>query len=125
MKTCFLSLFLVGAALTATPLPMAQADDISTLAAPAGSTNAASGTAPAAPQGQRMERLKEALAELDLTDAQKAQIKQIRASVTDHKERRQQIMAVLTPDQKDKLLAMWQAHKEAAGTGAGSANSEQ
>jgi Spy/CpxP family protein refolding chaperone len=43
------------------------------------------------------------LAQLDLTDAQKAQIKQIVQSTTDKKERRQQIRAILTPEQKMKL----------------------
>ncbi len=37
---------------------------------------------------------------LGLTDAQKQQIQQIRQSTTDKKERRQEIAAVLTPEQK-------------------------
>ena len=49
-----------------------------------------------------------------LTDAQKDRIKQIRATVTDRKERRQQIMAVLTPDQKAKLKELIQEHRNEA-----------
>lgn len=37
---------------------------------------------------------------LDLTDAQRAQIKQIRENTPKGKERRQEIMAILTPEQK-------------------------
>ena len=55
--------------------------------------------------------MKEMLAQLDLTDTQKGQIKQIRATVTDRKERRQQIMAVLTQDQKAKLIQMFQQYR--------------
>jgi Spy/CpxP family protein refolding chaperone len=41
--------------------------------------------------------------QLGLSDAQKAQIKQIRQSTPKGKERRQEIMAVLTPEQKAQL----------------------
>lgn len=41
--------------------------------------------------------------QLGLSDAQKAQIKQIRQSTPRGKERRQEIMAVLTPEQKAQL----------------------
>jgi Spy/CpxP family protein refolding chaperone len=110
MKIRFLCLVLAAVAVPAV------ADETSSLSTqPSTATPATGSTAPEG-QGQRMERLKAALAQLDLTDAQKEQIKQIRGSVTDRKERRQQIMAVLTPDQKAKLVAMWQAHKN--GTGA-------
>ena len=64
-----------------------------------------------------MEKFKAAMEKLDLTEAQKAQIKQIHATVTDKKERRQQIMAVLTPDQKQKLMEMIKEHREAAQPG--------
>jgi len=70
-----------------------------------GSTNAAAATAPS-DNGQRAEKMRAALEQLDLTDAQKQQIKQIRTTTQPGKERRQQIMAVLTPDQKQKLIAM-------------------
>jgi Spy/CpxP family protein refolding chaperone len=78
-----------------------------------GSTNAASATAPSEDggKGQRAEKLKAALEQLDLTDAQKQQIKQIRANTDPGKERRQQIMAVLTPDQKQKLISMLQEYR--------------
>jgi len=117
MKIPFLSLFLVGAVM-GIPQQMALAQESTASSQTASSSGAtASGTTstPGAGQGQRMERLKAALAQLDLTDAQKEQIQQIRGSVTDRKERRQQIMAVLTPDQKAKLVAMWQARKNGAG----------
>jgi Spy/CpxP family protein refolding chaperone len=71
----------------------------------AAGTNATSATAPS-DNGQRAEKMRAALEQLDLTDAQKQQIKQIRATTQPGKERRQQIMAVLTPDQKQKLIAM-------------------
>ena len=71
-------------------------------------------------EGARYEKLKAALEQLDLTDAQKAQIKQIRETVTDKKDRRRQIFAVLTPDQKQKLLQMIQEHREASQSGASS-----
>ena len=107
MKTSFLPLFLVGATLTIASARIGLADT----AAPA----TANGPATNEAQGGRLERLKAALAELNLTDAQKAQIKQIRATVTDRRERRQQIMAVLTPEQKAKLIQMRQEHKNGGG----------
>lgn len=74
----------------------------------AGATNAASSTAPSAGggNGQRAEKWKAAFEQLDLTDVQKTQIQQIRANTQAGPERRQQIMAVLTPDQKQKLIGM-------------------
>jgi Spy/CpxP family protein refolding chaperone len=86
--------------------------DPSTSAPSDGSTNGAAGE-----QGQRGERWKAALAQLNLSDAQKEQIKQIRATVTDRKERRQQVLAVLTADQKAQLKALWQARRAQAGPG--------
>jgi Spy/CpxP family protein refolding chaperone len=41
--------------------------------------------------------------QLDLTDAQKQQIAQLRQTITDHKERHQAILKVLTPEQRTKL----------------------
>jgi Spy/CpxP family protein refolding chaperone len=117
MKSFFLCLFLVGSVLTTASLRMAVADDAT---APAtGSTNASSGTAPAEGQGERFEKLKAALAQLDLSDAQKEQIKQIRATVTDRKERRQEIFAVLTPEQRTKLWQMIQEHRNQTQGGEG------
>ena len=82
---------------------MAMADD-GTASGPSASTNGATTGA----QAQRIERIKQAFAQLGLTDAQKEQIKQIRASVTDRKERREEILNVLTPDQKAKLRELRQ-----------------
>jgi Spy/CpxP family protein refolding chaperone len=78
-----------------------------------GSTNAPSATAPTGGDGngQRAEKMKAALEQLNLSDAQKQQIQQIRAKTQAGKERRQQIMAVLTPDQKQKLISMLQASR--------------
>jgi len=114
MKTSCIYLFLLGAALLTLPSPTILADDT---APSSGSTNAGANTAPADMQGKRMERFKAAMAQLDLSDAQKEQIKGIRATVTDRKERRQQIMAVLTPDQKTKLMQLIQAHKDGMQSG--------
>ncbi len=113
MKIHFLCVILAAVALPA------SADETSNLSTQPSTTTSATGWTASEGQGQRMERLKAALAQLDLTDTQKEQIKQIRGSVSDRKERRQQIMAVLTPDQKAKLVAMWQAHKNGTGTDAG------
>jgi Spy/CpxP family protein refolding chaperone len=97
MKKLFLS-FLVGAVVA---MPVALlADDL------AGTAPASGNAVGAGADGQRMEKARAAFEKLDLTDAQKAQIKQIRANTPAGKERRQQIMAVLTPDQKAKLIAM-------------------
>jgi periplasmic protein CpxP/Spy len=80
-----------------------------------GSTNAPSATAPSenGGNGQRAEKMKAALEQLNLSDAQKQQIQQIRANTQPGKERRQQIMAVLTPDQKQKLISMLQEYRAA------------
>jgi Spy/CpxP family protein refolding chaperone len=78
-----------------------------------GSTNSSSTTAPssrggnsAGGNGQHAGKWKAVFEQLDLSDTQKAQIKQIRANTQPGKERRQQIMAVLTPDQKQKLVSL-------------------
>jgi len=98
MKIPFLSLLLIGAALMVIPSQTVLADDSAASGQAAPTNSAGTGT-----RAQRFERIKEAFAELGLTDAQKAQIKQIRTTVTDRKERCQEIMAVLTPEQKAKL----------------------
>ena len=103
MKAPLLCLFLVAASLATVS---------------ADTTPSTTGTAtPVDTQGQRMEKFKAALEQLGLTDAQKAQIKQIRATVTDRRERRQQIMAVLTSNQKEKLRQMIMDHRDAAAAG--------
>jgi Spy/CpxP family protein refolding chaperone len=115
MKTSFFGLILAGAALLVVPLQAVVADDDGTTgqASSSGSTNSGE------TQAQRIERLKQALTELGLTDAQMEQIKQIRASVTDRKERRQEILSVLTPDQKAKLRELIQERKNGAQSGTG------
>jgi Spy/CpxP family protein refolding chaperone len=102
MKISFLPLFLIGAALTAIPLQSVLADD----------TAAPDQTAPADGSGGGGHCHKGHFKGLDLTDAQKAQIKQIRATVTDEKERHQQIWAVFTPEQQAKLKAMHHHHHQ-------------
>ena len=104
MKKSLLSLAFV---LTLVPLP-------SLFAQTSVSTNAPSATAPSGDDGngQRREKLKAALDQLNVTEAQKQQIQQIISSTQPGKERRQQIMAVLTPDQKQKLVAMLKERRE-------------
>jgi len=108
MKTSLLSLVL-GLNIASAPALVAQ---------DAGNTNSASATPPASGNtsgagggSQHGEKLKAMLEQLDLTDAQKTQIKQIRANTQAGKERRQQIMAVLTPNQKQKLIGMLQQYR--------------
>ncbi len=72
-------------------------------------TNAPAATPPSGTAGgQRAEKWKAAFDQLDLTDAQKTQIKQIRDNTQPGPDRRKQIMAVLTPDQKQKLIGILQ-----------------
>lgn len=62
-----------------------------------------------APTGHQHPRF---MQQLGLSEAQKAQIKQIRQSTPKGKERRQEIMAVLTSDQKAQLkqdIEQWKA----------------
>ncbi len=47
------------------------------------------------------------------------QIKQIRATVTDKTQRRQQVMAVLTPEQKQKLIQILMQYRNSGGATAG------
>ena len=63
--------------------------------------------------------MRQAFQQLNLTDAQMAQIKQIRSTVPAGKERRQQVMAVLTPDQKAKLMEFLKEHRGARQAGGG------
>ncbi len=76
----------------------------------AGSTNAPASAAPAG-GGERAGKWKAVFEQLDLSEAQKEQIKQIRASTQPGKERRQQIMAVLSPEQKQKLVSLLQEYR--------------
>lgn len=48
-------------------------------------------------------RMRFILGQLNLTDAQKMQIAQIRQNTTDHQQRRAAIMNVLTPEQRAKF----------------------
>jgi Spy/CpxP family protein refolding chaperone len=54
---------------------------------------------------------RELIQQLDLSDAQKAQIKQIRQSTPKGKERREAIMAILTPEQKAQLMQDFEQKK--------------
>jgi len=69
--------------------------------------------------GKRMQQI---FAQLGLSADQQKQIDQIRATITDHKQRREAIMQVLTPDQQAKfqqLRAQMQAqHGKGKGAGA-------
>ena len=118
MKTSLLSAWALGAALTVLPTFIAMGDDGT---APIQPSNSMGNAAPTDVQRERLERLKAALEQLDLTDAQKAQIKQIRTSVPAGQERRQQIVAVLTPDQRAKLRRLMQEHRSEAGASSAAA----
>lgn len=87
---------------------LADDTDATTQTAPADGSNTA----------QRMERMKEVFAQLDLTPEQKQQIRQIRLTVTDKVQRRQEVMAVLTADQKEKLRQILQQYRANGGDGA-------
>jgi Spy/CpxP family protein refolding chaperone len=110
MSKAFLSL-LVACTLAASPALFAQ-DDGSATSSPSAGTGSTSGG-----NGPQAGKWKAAFAQLGLTDAQKAQIKQIRASTQPGQERRQQIMAVLTPEQKVKLAAMIKESSANQGSG--------
>jgi Spy/CpxP family protein refolding chaperone len=55
---------------------------------------------------RRQQRMQQMAAALGLTDAQKAQMEQIRQTVTDRAQRRAAIMAILTPEQQAKMQQM-------------------
>jgi Spy/CpxP family protein refolding chaperone len=66
----------------------------------------------ATPSGNANEQRPRFIQQLGLSDAQKAQIKQIRQNTPKGKGRREQIMAVLTPEQRSRLkedIAAWKA----------------
>jgi Spy/CpxP family protein refolding chaperone len=119
MKISFLPLLFIGAALTAVPLRTVLADDniTSGQSTPSDGSGASSGNA--ATGQQCHPRLRKLFAELDLTDAQKEQIKQIFTTVTDRKERREQMWQVLTPVQQAKLKELREEHKNGGQPGAG------
>jgi Spy/CpxP family protein refolding chaperone len=122
MKKPPFSLLTLVPALMLASLPVILADDNTT----SSQTNLAAGPndgTETGAQGERGERWKAAFAQLDLTDAQKEQIKQIRATTPKGKERRQQIMAVLTPDQKAKLVQMIQQYRSEKQDGGSTTNS--
>jgi len=110
MKTRLFPVVILVTAVIMAPLPVILADDDMTSGPSEPATGSTSGTGTGA-QGERGARWKAVFAQLDLTEAQKAQIKQIRANFPAGKERRQQIMAVLTPDQKAKLAQMLQQYR--------------
>jgi Spy/CpxP family protein refolding chaperone len=116
MKASIFRLLLVAGAFAPIFLQPALGDDATTTRA-ATSSSESTNPGTSGDQSQRRERLKQVLAQLDLTNAQKDQIKQIRASVTDHKERRQQILAILTPDQRTKLRQLIMQHGNEAQSG--------
>jgi Spy/CpxP family protein refolding chaperone len=110
MKT-FLLTALAGAILATASLEIFAADDTTTTAPASGSATTTGA------KGQKGERWRAAFEQLSLTDEQKTRIQQIRTSVTDRKERRQQIMGVLTPDQKTKLKDLIRESRSSEQTG--------
>jgi Spy/CpxP family protein refolding chaperone len=69
----------------------------------------------ATPTGNTDQQRPHFIQQLGLSDAQKAQIKQIRQNIPKGKERREQIMAVLTPEQRAQLkqdIAAWKAQHQ-------------
>jgi Spy/CpxP family protein refolding chaperone len=117
MKTPLFSILVLGTALMMASLQTVRSDD--TASGQTDLAGSAAGTGTGA-QGEHGGRWKAAFAQLGLTDAQKEQIKQIRANTPAGKERRQQVMAVLTPDQKAKLKQMFEQYRSGKqGDGAG------
>ncbi len=112
MKKPILSLFFAGAAVLATY--SVYADDTGTTTPPSNNTT---GDAPEQDGEHHGHFWREAFEQLDLTDAQKAQIKQIRDDTQPGRERRQQIMAVLTSEQRDKLKQLIEQHRAQHGDG--------
>jgi len=99
MKNSFLWLVL-GCSMTLAPL---------LFAADTGTAADTSTTTPNS-EGEHKGFWKQAIEQLNLSEAQKQQIQQIRAKTQPGKDRRQQIMAVLTPDQKQQLIALLKEH---------------
>jgi Spy/CpxP family protein refolding chaperone len=111
MKISLLSLVLIGSALTL-PLQVIRADDTTTLNPTTPSTSGTtSDTGPCAGKHGWHKGKGKLFSKLDLSDAQKAQIKQIVATDKDPKERHAAIFAVLTPEQQAELKQFRGAHK--------------
>jgi Spy/CpxP family protein refolding chaperone len=106
MKISRLTLLALGGAFVALSPVSSRADDTS--ATSAGTDDQ---------RTQRIERFKEMMSQLNLSDDQKEKMKQIWADTTPGRDRRQQMMAVLTDDQKAQLRAMWAKRKAAAADG--------
>jgi Spy/CpxP family protein refolding chaperone len=113
MKKFVFSLVLASS-VASTPLLFAQ--DAASTSSPSTAAPSAGSKNPGSGNGQRAEKWKAIMEQLDLSDAQKVQIKQIRASTQPGPDRRHQIMAVLLPDQKQKLISLLkEAQAEQAG----------
>jgi Spy/CpxP family protein refolding chaperone len=110
MKTFSPPLLCLCAVLMAPPA-IALADDATSSGQTSDGTNTSTNT------GQKRELMREAFAQLDLTTDQRLEIRHIRQTVTDPTERHKEIVAVLTPEQKEKLKAFFQQHRNSAGTG--------
>lgn len=100
--------------------PNSAAYDASATTSGVGANDASPGTmndqgSASSPNGQRGQHMRQMFAQLGLTDAQKQQIQQIRQTVTDRQQRREQIMSVLTPDQRAKLEQLRAEHKGGLG----------
>ncbi len=93
---------LVCLAVLVASLPVLRADDAAPAACSGGSST----------QQDRMEKFMAMMQQLNLTEDQKAKIKQIRASTQAGPERREQIAAVLTAEQKEKLRELIKQHRE-------------
>jgi Spy/CpxP family protein refolding chaperone len=109
MKNSILWLFL-GCVITLAPALFAE-DDASSKTTDNSAVAPSDGNASTAGQGQHTGFWKQALEQLNLSDGQKQQIKQIVDNSQPGKERRQQIMAVLTPDQKQQLVSLIKEHR--------------
>jgi Spy/CpxP family protein refolding chaperone len=102
---------LLSVALVIIAAPVLLAQDSTGTTSPLSASPSPGAADASGANGQRGEKFREAFAQLGLTDAQKAQIKQIRASTQPGKERREQIMAVLTPEQKQKLVSLFKEYR--------------
>jgi Spy/CpxP family protein refolding chaperone len=111
MKTLSPLLLCLCAALMVSPTS-AVADD----STPPSQTAPSDGTNTGTDASQRRQRFQEIIAQLNLMDEQKQQIRHIRQTVTDQTQRRQQIMAVLTPEQRQKLRQFFQQNRSNGGT---------
>jgi Spy/CpxP family protein refolding chaperone len=113
MKTRYPLLLCLCAVLIASP-SIARADDETP---PSQGQNTPASELTPAQKYERMQRMKAIFAQLNLTDDQKQQIREIRQTVTDPAQRHQEVMAVLTPDQKEKLKELFQQNRNNNGGG--------